>query len=142
MHKKPDAEEYYRINDAENKSEIEHDFDETEGERKDSRKRCIMIILLICVFAAAILALILVLVLKSEGDKAIPKGYNGYTIVEETDNKWNYEALFKKTKVANIPVPVDTPTNPESKNLMFRVSMMNDQTFRIKVNPVSSKTDL
>ena len=54
---------------------------------------------------------------------------NGYKISCEQDNKWNYQALLEKNIFA------DNETNLEYKNLFLRVSMMNDDTFRIKINP-------
>ena len=123
--------------------ETSHDYGEDEDEDKPGNlKRIIMIILITCVFAAAIIALILVLVLKGSSidDEGVPKGYNGYTVVDESDNKWNFEATLKKTENVKLPVNVDNSTNPEYQDLFLRVSMMNDQTYRIKINPISLNT--
>lgn len=136
MHNQSEA-SFERIN----KSTPETDSKETEIEESKSRKRCIIIVLLVCVLAAAITALILVLVFKSSGNN-IPKGYNGYTVeAVPTDGKWYYEFLIKRTKNYNCPVPINSTTNPEFSDLRYRISMMNDQTFRIKVNPIKTATE-
>ena len=89
-------------------------------------------------FAAAIIALILVLVLKGDNShNEIESGYNGYSIIQEEDNKWYYEAFLERTREVSLPVPVDD-TNPEFTEAYLKVSMMNDQTFRLKVNPTAT----
>jgi len=82
-----------------------------------------------------------VLVFKSSSSSKIPKGYNGYTIESQpTDGKWYYEMLIRRTKNVTIPVPIDNVNNPEYPDLRYRVSMMNDKTFRIKINPINMPT--
>lgn len=91
--------------------------------------------------AAAITALILVLVLKGGsgggGNSDIPKGVNVYSVTSADDGMWYYNAVLKKTKNGTFPVTVDD-TNKLYKDLNYRVSMMNDQSYRLRVNPIKS----
>lgn len=112
---------------------------ERDPEDNKSRRRCIIIVLLVCVLAAAITALILVLVFKG-GSNNIPNGYNGYTMQDSNNGKWFFNAILQRTKDVDIPVPIDNVTNPEFPNLRMRVSMMNDHTFRYRLNPVTNIT--
>jgi hypothetical protein len=85
-------------------------------------------------------------VLKGDSSKTdVESGYNGYSITQELDNKWSYEALLERNRAITYPIDVNNETNPESHDLYLRVSMMNDQTYRLKANPVvvnSTKCDL
>ena len=133
----------YRINADLFDDETSQDYDEDEEEETSSNlKRIIMIILITCVFAAAIIALILVLVLKAGTTEidGIPRGYNGYTIVSNDDFQWKYEAILQKTESVEIPIDIDDDTNPEYKDLKLKVSMMNSQTYRMKINPIFLNT--
>lgn len=95
-----------------------------------------MLVLIGCLFIAAVIALILVLVLKSnDGSTDVPEGYNGYTVVSAKNGMWYYEANVTLSKSYTPPVVVDNVTNPQYKDLFMRASMMNDKTFRIKINP-------
>jgi alpha-glucosidase (family GH31 glycosyl hydrolase) len=105
-----------------------------ETEQK-SRKRCIIIVLVVCLLAAAITALILVLVFKG-GSGSVPNGINGFTVQDQQDGKWFFEAFIQRTNEINSPVEINPENNTEFKDLRMRVSMMNDHTFRIKLNPV------
>ena len=122
-----------------NKSRPDTDGDNAEGNK--SRKRCIIVVLLVWVLAAAITALILVLVLKggSGGGSDIPKGVNVYSISAAQDGMWYYDARLKQTKNGTFPVPVDDK-NQLYKDLNYRVSMMNDQTYRLRINPIKSES--
>lgn len=114
---------------------------EDEEEVKKSKKRCITIVIIVCVLVAAVLALILVLVLGRSSDD-FKKGYNPYTISNETDGMWYYQAILKRTESISYPVPVDNVTNPEFEDLKMRVSMMNDHTFRVRINPIKPGQNL
>jgi len=133
MHNQSEA-SFDRINKS-----IPETRDRDEPEDNKSRKRCIIIVLLVCVLAAAITALILVLVFKG-GSGSVPNGVNGYTVHNPTDGKWFFEAFLQRTIDVKLPVEVDDTTNQEFKNLRMRVSMMNDHTFRMRINPVQNST--
>lgn len=132
MHGKPDDDAYERINDSVNASLSDK---LTEEERKTAKKRCITMVALICILVASLLVLILILVLKGSSSSNIPKGYNPYSITQEIDGLWYWEALLKKTDNITLPVPANE-TNPLFENLKMRVSMMNDKTFRLKITPL------
>jgi len=88
---------------------------------------------------AAITALVLVLVLQGSGG-GIPAGYNAYSAEEEVDGKWYYEALLQRTQNVTAPVRPDED-NEEFGTLRMKASMMNDNTIRLKINPVTSNSN-
>lgn len=109
----------------------------TEREKEEeagAKKRCIIIVLLICVLVAAVTALILVLVLKGSDDDDLPRGYNNYLVETSENDKWKYEAIIVNNGTEAIPI--NETDWPSFDNLKVKVSMMNDQSFRMKINPV------
>ena len=130
---------YKRINKSVNDSFADQETEE-EIEEKKSRKRCVVIGILVGIMVVALFVLILVLAIKG-GSSTVPDGLNPYTIDYEYDGMWYWQAMLKRTKNVTYPVPVGDE-NPVFENLKMRVSMMNDHTFRIRVNPVKSSENM
>ena len=106
---------YYRINDPDKSNN-----DDSSIGHKRSKKRLIIIFLSIIVVLIAIGVLLLILFLKSSDD-SIKSGYNGYVIIESTNDKSSYSALIRKEKDVKYPVEVDNVTNPEFPELKFDI---------------------
>lgn len=129
MHNSRDA-KYEQIN----KSEISSAIGE-ERHKEASKKKCVTVTAIIVVLVASFIALILVLIFGGAANTPIPRGINGYTTQRAKVSLWNYEALLMRTEDVNYPVPIGDK-NKEFENLRMRVSMMNDHTFRIRLNPI------
>jgi alpha-glucosidase (family GH31 glycosyl hydrolase) len=108
--------------------------------KKESKRKCIIISCVIIALVAAILALILVLVL-SGSRSSLKNGYNSYEVTSVDSQDWYYESILVRTEDTDIPVSFDNVTNPEFDNLRMRVSMMNDHTYRLRINPVKMVSD-
>lgn len=106
-----------------------------EDVKRESKRKCVIITCVVIALIAAILALVLVLVLKGSSS-SVADGYNSYAVVSEDIQDWYYESILNRTKNTKMSVPFDNVTNPEFDHLRMRVSMMNDHTYRLRINPV------